>query len=156
VPLVGSAENMAENGGPDPHTRRCHPASNGRRALARFILQLVRAPAWRRREVSSPTRCRAHRFQNGPSASLVTPPYLAVPRRFELRTSRPGNERSVPDELRDKTQMDHSNLVRAGGFEPPVSCIRGTRFGRTGFFCWRRSLTENRCPLFRDLRDAMP
>jgi hypothetical protein len=57
-------------------------------------------------------------------ASLVTPPCLAVPRRFELRTSRSGNECSAPNELRD-------NLVRAGGFEPPVSCIRGTRFSRT-------------------------
>jgi hypothetical protein len=55
----GSAENLAENGGPDPHTRRCHPASNGRRALARFILQ---SPIWRKAENTILIGCPTIRF----------------------------------------------------------------------------------------------
>jgi hypothetical protein len=69
-----------------PGTRRIDFPLTGGRLRTRsssvtrpFAFQATLAPwpvslPWRRREVSSPTRCRAHRFQNGPSALLVTPP----------------------------------------------------------------------------------
>jgi hypothetical protein len=88
-------EKLAEGRGLDPQWLPIHPASNGRLAPAGLTFRnggrlsarcpyalsvprgfqpppsparLVFLDTWRSAEVTIPTRCRAHRFQNGPGA----------------------------------------------------------------------------------------
>ena len=75
---------------------------------------------WRSAEVTIPTRCRAHRFQNGPGASPVNAP---IGHRGRLRSCDLSLRKRVlcPAELRDALCFPfldrNAELVRVAGFD---------------------------------------